>query len=78
METGTKVETVRTLKIWGWDDKQIDSVEKGSTGRVSGYVFEGDVKRDVIFDDHRNFSIPVRWLKPVDMSKTTLREVLGR
>lgn len=59
----SRVETVRTLKIYDLEDKPFDRVEKGTKGQIMTFVFPFDPKVDVLFSDGRMFSIPKRWLK---------------
>jgi len=61
----SRVETVRTLKIYDLEDKPFDRVEKGTKGRIMTFVFPPhiDPKVDVLFSDGRMFSIPQRWLR---------------
>ena len=58
-----RVVTVRTLIIRDYKGNPSDRLEKGTFGTVTGFSLPDDEKRDVIFDDHRCFSIPVMWLK---------------
>lgn len=63
MYYGSRVETIRTLKIYDLEDKPFDRVVKGANGRITTFVMPGDPKVDVRFDDGRMFMIPKRWLK---------------
>ena len=65
MQTGAKVQAIRTLKIYDIFGKPAgERVEKGEVGRVMGFVFPWETKRDVLFDNYRMFLISKKWLKP--------------